>query len=51
MEIAQIHRYLDLGAEMPVCKMPMDIICSSAIEELHSYHTDKPLLLAETGAV
>ena len=50
-EIAQVHRYLDLGAKMEVCQSPMDIICSSAIEELLSYHTGKPVILAETGAV
>ena len=50
-EIAQVHRYLDLGAQMEICKMPMDIICSSAIEELRSYKTGKPVILAETGAV
>jgi len=50
-EIAQVHRYLDLGAKMEVCHAPMDIICSSAIDELLSYHTGKPVILAETGAV
>ena len=50
-EVAQIHRYLDLGAKMEVCHTSMDIICSSAIEELISYKTGKPMLLAETGAV
>jgi len=50
-EIAQVHRYLDLGAKMEVCHAPMDIICSSAVEELLSYHTGKPVILAETGAV
>jgi len=50
-EIAQVHRYLDLGAQMEECKMPMDIICSSAVEELISYNTGKPVILAETGAV
>lgn len=50
-EIAQVHRYLDLGAELKVCKEPMDIICASAVEELLSYHTGKPVILAETGAV
>jgi len=29
----------------------MDIICSSAVEELISYNTGKPVILAETGAV
>jgi len=50
-EIAQVHRYLDLGARMEECKMPMDIICSSSVEELLSYNTGKPVILAETGAV
>ena len=50
-EVAQVHRYLDLGAKMEVCQMPMDIICSSAVEELLTYNTGKPVILAETGAV
>jgi hypothetical protein len=50
-EVAQVHRYLDLGARMEVCHMPMDIICSSAVVEIKSYNTGKPVILAETGAV
>jgi hypothetical protein len=50
-QVAQVHRYLDLGARMEVCRMPMDIICSSAVEELLSYNPGKPVILAETGAV
>jgi len=50
-EVAQIHRYLDLGAGMEICHGPMDIIASSAIEELRSYNLDKPAILAETGGV
>lgn len=50
-EVAQVHRYLDLGARMEVCHEPMDIICSSAIEEIKSYDPGKPVILAETGAV
>lgn len=50
-EVAQIHRYLDLGADMEICHDPMDIIASSAIEELLSYNLDKPSILAETGGV
>lgn len=50
-QVAQVHRYLDLGAEMEICHMPMDMICSSAVEELISYNTGKPVILAETGAV
>ena len=50
-EVAQVHRYLDLGAKMQVCHAPMDIICASGVEELLSYQTGKPVILAETGAV
>lgn len=50
-EVAQVHRYLDLGAQMDVCHMPMDIICSSAVDEILSYNPGKPVILAETGAV
>jgi hypothetical protein len=50
-EVAQVHRYLDLGTRMEICHMPMDIICSSAVEELMSCNTGKPIILAETGAV
>jgi hypothetical protein len=50
-EAAQIHRYLDLGADMEICHAPMDMITSSAIEELLSYNLTKPSILAETGGV
>jgi hypothetical protein len=50
-QVAQVHRYLDPGAEMDVCHAPMDIISSSAVQEILSYNPGKPVLLAETGAV
>ena len=50
-EVAQVHRYLDPGARLSVCQMPMNIICSSAVEEIISFRTAKPVILAETGAV
>ena len=50
-EVAQVHRYLDLGADMELCHAPMDVICSSAVDEILSYNTGKPVMLAETGAV
>jgi hypothetical protein len=50
-EVAQVHRYLDLGARFEVCHSPMDIICSSAIKDLQAFHLRKPIILAETGAV
>jgi hypothetical protein len=50
-EVAQVHRYLDLGAKMEVCHAPMDVICASAVRDLKAYSISKPVLLAETGAV
>jgi hypothetical protein len=50
-QVAQVHRYLDPGAKMELCHSPMDVICSSAIDEIMSYNPGKPLMLAETGAV
>jgi hypothetical protein len=50
-EVTQVHRYLDLGASMEICHSPMDIICSSAVGELISFGSGKPVILAETGAV
>ncbi len=50
-DVAQVHRYLDMGASLDICKGPIDMLASDAIEELRSYHVEKPILLAETGAV
>lgn len=50
-DVAQIHRYLDMGASMDICKAPMDILAGNAIEELRSYNIEKPMLLAEVGGV
>ncbi len=50
-DIAQIHRYLDLGANLDICKAPMDLLASDAINELRSYDVSKPMLLAEVGGV
>jgi endo-1,4-beta-mannosidase len=50
-DVAQIHRYLDLGASLDICKAPMDVLSVDAIDELRSYHTEKPMLLAEVGGV
>jgi len=50
-DVAQIHRYLDLGANLDICKAPMDLLASDAINELRSYDVKKPMLLAEVGGV
>jgi hypothetical protein len=50
-DIAQIHRYLDPGAELEICRGPMDLLAADTIQELQKYNEDKPVLLAEIGAV
>jgi hypothetical protein len=50
-DVAQVHRYLDLGAELEVCKGPVDVLAADAVRELQSYHPHRPVLLAESGAV
>lgn len=50
-DVAQIHRYLDLGAPLEICQAPMDVLASDAIDELRSYNISKPMLLAEVGGV
>ena len=50
-DIANVHRYLDLGASLEICKGPVDVLAADAIRELQSYKPAKPIILAESGAV
>lgn len=50
-DVLQVHRYLDEGAELGVCMAPMDSLCSDAVNVLLGYGIDKPVMLAESGAV
>lgn len=50
-DLAQIHRYLDLGAALEICKGPVDVLAADAIREIRSYGPGKPVILAESGAV
>ena len=50
-EVAQVHRYIDEGAELAVCGAPVDSMASDAIAVLRGYGLRKPMLLAESGAV
>ncbi len=50
-EVAQVHRYLDLGAELDICRSAVDVLAADCVRMLHYYAKDKPVLLAETGAV
>jgi hypothetical protein len=50
-DFANVHRYLDLGASLDICKGPVDILTADAVRELQAFTRDKPILLAESGAV
>lgn len=50
-EVMQVHRYLDEGAELPICSAPVDLLCEDAVKHILAYGCKKPALLAESGAV
>jgi len=50
-DLAQVHRYLDLGAELEVCHGPVDVLAADAIRELAGWRPRRPIVLAESGAV
>ena len=50
-DVAQVHRYLDLGAKLEVCHAPVDVFAADAVRELQAFNVKKPILLAESGAV
>jgi beta-glucanase (GH16 family) len=50
-DFANVHRYLDLGASLEICKGPVDILAADAVREMQAFMRDKPILLAESGAV
>ncbi len=50
-DLAQVHRYLDLGAEWPVCHGPVDVLAAEAVRTLRSFQPRRPVVLAESGAV
>lgn len=47
----QVHRYVDPGAELDVCRGAMDILASDGISALLELNPDRPAILAEGGAV
>jgi hypothetical protein len=50
-DVAQVHRYLDLGASLEICHGPVDVLAADAVRELAQFKPDKPVILAESGAV
>jgi len=50
-DIVQVHRYIDEGAPFKVCAGSADEWIADAMGRLRKWYPDKPLLLAEAGAV
>jgi hypothetical protein len=50
-DVAQVHRYLDLGASLEVCHGPVDVLAADAVREILRCDPKRPVLLAESGAV
>lgn len=50
-DVAQVHRYLDLGAQFKVCHGPVDVLAADAVRELLALGPGRPVILAESGAV
>jgi len=49
MDFQQVHRYLDQGASLEVCRCDTVALAVDAVQR--SRRADRPVLLAETGAV
>jgi hypothetical protein len=50
-DVLQVHRYLDLGAKLDVCRGPVDLLAADAVGQLLDAKVEKPVLLAESGGV
>jgi len=50
-DIAQVHRYLDLGAALDIAHGPVDVLAADAVREIINFNVNKPVILAEGGAV
>ncbi len=50
-DVAQVHRYLDLGASLEVCHGPVDLLAADAVREMLACDPHRPIILAESGAV
>jgi len=50
-DVAQVHRYLDLGGRLDVCHGPVDVLAADAVREILRVQPARPVLLAESGAV
>ena len=50
-DFLQVHRYLDPGAALDICRGSMDQLAADSIRELLDRAPERPAILAEVGAV
>lgn len=50
-DVLQVHRYVDYGAELGICRAPVDSLSENAVRHMLAICAEKPVLLAECGAV
>lgn len=50
-EFSQVHRYLDLGAELDICHGPIDKMLADAVNQMFQLAPRKPAMVSECGAV
>lgn len=50
-DAAQIHRYLDPGAPLEICRGPMDRLSADMVTTIRKMVKNKPILATEMGAV
>ena len=48
-DIAQVHRYLDLGAQLPICHGPVDLLAADAVAELRRFRLASRLSSPKPG--
>ena len=50
-DFKQFHRYLDQQAKLDVCHGALDCLCADAVSWLLAHGLEKPVIMAEAGAV
>ena len=50
-DFKQFHRYLDQQAKLDVCHGALDILCADAVSWMLAHGLEKPVIMAEAGAV
>ena len=50
-DVAQVHQYLDASAELAFCHGPIDVLAAGTVRQILYMNLNKPILVAEMGAV